>query len=277
MFKASQIFLVLFIVLSGCSEDYSIDTKGEIVEDNITVLENISYEFKWDAPSATYYYLTRIKHKDQNGNILKLKMQLQNEKNGETVPNFAARIGNPLMAMNATMGLGGLPDDIKIVAGIQIKDGEILQELSTRNYTLGIRDDNTLLAYRPDKSAQDILDDGTNTALTVFVPLIENFESVSEDILTHVGNLSSVNPRQVIAQYENLDLLILSCGGRGYGGEGMLASDMVRILLENKVKFAANLDGGGSVCTVINGKRITKQIDGRGTLDRPRSNFLYIE
>lgn len=277
MLKASQIFLVLFIVLSGCSEDYSIDAKGEIVEESITELENISYEFKWDAPSATYYYLTRIKHKDQNGNILKLQMQLQNEKNGETVPNFAARIGNPLMAMNATMGLGGLPDDIKIVAGIQIKDGEILQELDSRNYTLGVRDDNTLLAYRPDKTAQDILDDGTKTALTCFVPLVENFESVSEDILTYVGNLSEKNPRQVIAQYENLDLLILSCGGRGYGGEGMLASDMVRILLENKVKFAVNLDGGGSVCTVINGKRITKQIDGRGTLDRPRSNFLYIE
>lgn len=81
----------------------------------------------------------------------------------------------------------------------------------------------------------------------------------------------------MIAQLDNLDLLILSCGGRGFDGEGMTAEDMIRILLENKVKFAVNLDGGGSVSTVIRGELITKKIDNQGTEDRPRSNFLYIK
>ena len=56
----------------------------------------------------------------------------------------------------------------------------------------------------------------------------------------------------------------------------MTAKDLIRILNEMDVKFAYNLDGGGSVSTIINGERITKQIDKNGTEDRLRPNFLYI-
>ena len=110
-----------------------------------------------------------------------------------------------------------------------------------------------------------------------FVPLIVDYKPVGEEVLQVVGNNVQKHPRQVIAQLDNLDLLILSCGGRGFDGEGMTAEDMIRILLENKVKFAVNLDGGGSVSTVIRGELITKKIDNQGTEDRPRSNFLYIK
>lgn len=50
----------------------------------------------------------------------------------------------------------------------------------------------------------------------------------------------------------NLDILILSCGGRGFDGDGMTAKEMMKILKRLNVKFAFNLDGGGSVSTVIN-------------------------
>ena len=56
----------------------------------------------------------------------------------------------------------------------------------------------------------------------------------------------------------------------------MTGKDLIRILIKLDVKFAYNLDGGGSVATVINGERITKQIDGNGTKDRLRANFLSI-
>lgn len=88
-----------------------------------------------------------------------------------------------------------------------------------------------------------------------------------------------MHPRQVIAQYENGDLLFFSCGGRGYDGAGMTAADVIRILqeLQGRIRFAHNLDGGGSVTTVIYGDQITKKIDGRGTLNRLRPTFLYVE
>jgi exopolysaccharide biosynthesis protein len=88
-------------------------------------------------------------------------------------------------------------------------------------------------------------------------------------------------PRQAIAQYENLDLLILSCGGRDKEkdgkswGPGVTARDVAHLLLFEGVKFGFLLDDGGSVMTVVDGQRLTPQFDDAG--DRKRPNFLWIE
>lgn len=235
-------------------------------------------ERKFDVDSQTHYYLTRISHSN-DGKLLKLEHAQATEQNGETIPDFAARIGGPQVAINASMGQVGLPDGTREPVGIQIVDGVIIQEVptATRVFTLGIRDDNELVAYPFGTTAREILEDGVNDALTAFIPLIEDHEIVSDEVLDTVGNLSEKNPRQVIAQFDNLDLMILSCGGRGIDGEGMTALDLIRVLQTYDVKFAFNLDGGGSVATVVNGDLVTKRIDGNGTLHRPRPNFLYVE
>ena len=160
--------------------------------------------------------------------------------------------------------------------GIQIVDGKIIQDLPTKVYTLGIRDNNELLAYRPGTNAKFILEDGVRNALTGFIPLIENHEPVSEELFKKAGNLIVKNPRQVIAQFDDLDILFLSCGGRGFDGDGMTASDLIRVLKSLDVRFAFNLDGGGSVSTVIGDKLLTKKIDNHGTAERLRPNFLYV-
>lgn len=76
-----------------------------------------------------------------------------------------------------------------------------------------------------------------------------------------------------------MDIMYLSCGGRGFDGAGMKISDVIRILkgFKEDVMFAYNLDGGGSTTTVIYGDQITKKIDKKGTEDRTRANCLYIE
>lgn len=280
MYKAKQIpfCLFLFLLFVNCSRTQGTTPEENDLDPNIIIdRENITVEKKFDVESSTYYYLTRIKHEDKDGKLLKLQHAHAIIKNGETVLGFAKRMNNPMLAINASMGIGGLPEGTKQTAGIQIVDGDIIQDLTSRNYTLGIKDNNKLLAYPPEMTAQDILDDGTKNALTGFVPLILNHEPVGEDVLNIVGNNVVKHPRQVIAQMDNLDLLILSCGGRGYDGQGMTAMDLIRVLQENDVKFGFNLDGGGSVTTVIEGELITKKIDGHGTELRSRSNFLYIE
>ncbi len=229
----------------------------------------------FDEESATYYYLTRIFHQDKDGKLIKLRLAPSNKPEGETVRNFALRM-NTALAFNASMGQDNLPPDIRRPVGIQIVDGKILQDLTTTRYTLGIRDNNELLACKPEKRAQYILNDGVHNALTAFIPLIENHEPVSEEILKTVGNSSVKHPRQVIAQFDNLDILFLSCGGRGYDGEGMTAKELIKVLKPLDVRFAFNLDGGGSVSVVVGDKLITKKIDGNGTKERLRPNFLYV-
>lgn len=260
---------VCLLLVMGC-------TAQEVTPDDTewTFAKYLDVSKEYDQASNTTYYLTRIKHKDDNGNIIKLRTQFANRAEGETTRTFAIR-NQTAVAINASQGLD-LPGTQKQPTGVQIIDGEIVQDLRTTSYTLGIKDDNELLAYPPGTKAQDILNDGTNNALTAFLPLIENHEWVSDEVLAIRGNSAVKHPRQVIAQFDNKDLLIFSCGGRGYGGEGMTAKEMMRILKELGVRFAFNLDGGGSTSTVIKGQLITEKIDGRGTQERLRPNFLYV-
>lgn len=260
---------IMFLFVCCKAQDKADDKKVWPFAEYVTVTK------EYDQASNTTYYLTRIKHKDKKGNIIKLRTEFANQPGGEATRNFAIR-KNTAVAINASQGLANLPENVRQPTGIQIINGEIIQDLNSTAYTLGIKDNNELLAYTPGKKAQDILNDGTKNALTAFVPLIENHEMVSDDVLKLRGNLAVKHPRQVIAQYDNLDLLIFSCGGRGFDGDGMTAKEMMKILKALNVKFAFNLDGGGSVSTVIKDKLITKKIDGNGKLDRLRPNFLYV-
>src|SRR5690606_31932136 len=89
----------------------------------------------------------------------------------------------------------------RIPSGIQIVNGEIVYDKKSTAYTLGIKDNNELVAYKPGVRAKEILADGAKNALTAFAPLIENYKRVSDDVLKIRGNFSVKHPRQIIAQY----------------------------------------------------------------------------
>ncbi|HEY0669539.1 MAG TPA: phosphodiester glycosidase family protein [Sphingobacteriaceae bacterium] len=272
-FRHHVLTVSLFILVANCQV-----SRGQKTSDNTVsaFAENYMYSKHFDEESGTYYYLTRINHKDKKGKLIKLRNGMAGKKEGETALEFAERTQSDLV-FNASMGIKGLDPGIRQPVGIQIVDGKIIQDLRPRSYTLGIKDNNELVAYKPGVRAIDILNDGTKTALTAFIPLIEDHKPVSETLFKIAGNLIVKHPRQVIAQFDNLDILFLSCGGRGIDGEGMTAKDLMRILEKLNVKFAFNLDGGGSVSTVLEGRLITKKIDENGTQERPRPSFLYFK
>ncbi len=230
----------------------------------------------YDEVSNTTYYLIRINHEDTNGKLIKLRMDFANKIQGEATRFFAVRKGAEV-AINASMGLKKSIEGVTSPVGVQIIDGVIKQELKSNAYTLGIKNDNTLVSYAPGTSAKEMLRDGSVTALTAFVPLILDHEFAPDIIFKVAGNLILKHPRQVVAQFENKDILFLSCGGRGFDGEGMTAKDLMRILKALDVRFAFNLDGGGSVSTAIGERNINKLIDGKGTIERQRPNFLYVK
>ncbi|HEY0669540.1 MAG TPA: phosphodiester glycosidase family protein [Sphingobacteriaceae bacterium] len=263
--------LSLFMFLGSCKVTKEQKSTARRASD---FSENYSYSKHFDEESATYYYLTKINHKDKKGRLLKLRNGMAEKKEGETALEFAERTKSDLV-FNASLGKQNLGPGVRQPIGIQIVDGKIVQDLTWKYYTLGIKDDNELLAFKPRVRAQEVLDAGATNALTAFIPLIEDHKPVSEEIFKIAGHLQK-HPRQVIAQFDNLDILFLSCGGRGIDGEGMTAKDLVRILEKLNVKFAFNLDGGGSVSTVLEGRLITKHIDEKGTKPRPRANFLYV-
>ncbi|GAB3019021.1 hypothetical protein GCM10027051_25120 [Niabella terrae] len=227
----------------------------------------------YDAPSKTWYFLTKIDHKDKSGDLIPLRLELAIKDTGETVRQFAIRKGT-MLAFNASTQRRPTPQT-KAPSGTQIVAGKIVQELPKNTYTLGIKANNELVAYPPGTSGAGMLQDGSVNALTAFIPLIEGHKNVHDSLLTIVRNFNEIHPRQIIAQFDNLDLLFLSCGGRGFDGEGMTSKDLMRILQNLEVKFAYMLDGGGSTSTVVGKTLITKKIDENGTQERTRPNFLF--
>lgn len=238
-----------------------------------------TYDLHYDVVSQTSYYITHIRHVDEKGDVIKLRMGHTNQRTGETVREFANRMQS-VLAFNASTQVKyeNEPTRADVPSTVAIVEGNIVANAPRSNrYTLGIRDNNELIAYDPGTTAQTILSDGVKNAVTAFVPLIVDHKEVSESIIKYVGNQSVKHPRQVIAQLDNLDILFMTTGGRGYGGKGMTAYDIMRILKERNVKFAYNLDGGGSTSMVIEGDFINWKIDGKGMNERKRPTFLYVK
>jgi Phosphodiester glycosidase len=234
-------------------------TKVEVLEENAYYHELSTKKYR-DAISLTDYYLTTISNLDSEGSIIELKRgfasDVPNDGTSETARSFANR-HNATLTLNASV----FDTNTFLPIGTDIFDGMIINENLTRNYyTLGIKADNTLVAYPPGTTAQSIIDDGCENALSSFIPLIENGASVSQTVLDMYGGGTERHPRQVIAQFSNKDILIFTCEGRTQQNQGMTSDDLVRILLAQGVNFAYMLDGGGSAQTVVRGSTINSSV-----------------
>lgn len=150
------------------------------------------------------------------------------------------------------------------VDGIYIQDGKILQDTPqkshTKQYCLGIKADGTMKAYPYNIEASEILNDGCINAVTGFVPLIEDSMKVPDSVLSVCPHAFEKHPRQIIGTMQNGDYFTFTCDGRATGQEGMTLNECINFLTNFDILFAFNLDGGGSTQTVVNKKKINRDI-----------------
>lgn len=232
--------------------------------------DNIHFETKYDDIAKSTYYITTIPQKDSEGNILQLRHEFQNDimdSEPETARSFYERTKSSVVINASTWN-----SQTGKIHGIQIRDGEIIKDTPHEAfYTLGIKEDNTLKAFPPYITASEILSEGYVNAVTGFYPMMENSEVIE------VPNGSTREPRQIIAQKLNKDIIILTVDGRTFKNSGFNDSDIIRVLQSYGVVFAYMLDGGGSTSTMVNGMFINKPSDGSGLVERGLADFLYVK
>ncbi|GIN87644.1 hypothetical protein J6TS2_40300 [Heyndrickxia sporothermodurans] len=228
-----------------------------------------------DDDSNTDYWITTVKNKDANGNLIKLQRGFAPATTSDNKAIPVRKFANDnkvTFAVNASI----FNTTTHEITGTHIFNSQILNENKTLpRYTLGIKADNTLTYFNPGTSAQTMLADGCVNALTAFTPLISNGKAVPQSILDTNTNGGKRNPRQVIGQMANKDLVFFTCEGRKPDQAGMFDKDVIRILLAKNVQFAYMLDGGGSTETVIRGHLMNTPIDKDGFEERPVPDFLY--
>lgn len=249
---------------------------------NSSVYNNgIIYTKHYHEEAETIYYLTRIPRRDpRTGKILKLK-QHTDLKNNKIVEDFAKEL-------NADFAINGGWGGVTTLDHVWIEDGEIKNNNPTDSpsrYTLGITEDGTLKSYH-NTNAERLINDDVIYAHTAFTPIIINGHK-NNDVFSASSGLSARHPRQVIGQFKDKSLIILTTDGRGYNGVGLNSEQCADILYREGVDFAYMTDGGGSTQTVIRHQMINANTNntwirtdfrkGMGNIKRKRQSVLYIE
>ena len=233
----------------------------------------------------TTYYITHIPHLDSDGNLIKLKRGIEGtnpDKPEHITPIEFSRRHNATFVSNASTGSCS---QLKL-HGRQIYNGRIIDSLDTDyvkdRWTLAISEDNTLTSYPPNVNAQTLLSQGVTNALTAFGPIISDNKVIVKDG-DYSPNTVVKHPRQVIGQLPNKDLIFFSCDGRenntkSFIEEGMTLKEVAEVLFDyyGDIKFAYNLDGGGSTSSVLRSTKLNKAQDEDFTTDRPVLDFLYV-
>ena len=90
-----------------------------------------------------------------------------------------------------------------------------------------------------------------------FYPIVINHENASETSVQHSTGWSAHAQRQIIGQFDNGDYAILTCEGRNYANSTGWSMPQAQAICQGlNLKFAYNLDGGGSTETVIGDRQI---------------------
>ena len=153
-------------------------------------------------------------------------------------------------------------DGITIMNGNILKDG-VCEQFDVEQYVLGIKANGEMKSYRG-MTAQQILDDGCIDAVTGFVPLFENSAAVDNTILSICPHYNIKHPRQIVGILSTGDFFTFCCDGRTDGENGMTLKECINTLSDlASIKYAFNLDGGGSTQSATYHKEINRRLDGR--------------
>ena len=118
-------------------------------------------------------------------------------------------------------------------------------------------------AYNADAST--LVSQGIVSAVCGFIPIIIDYDPVPSSEWNAVSHYTENAQRQIIGQFGNGDYAIVTCEGRGFNNsDGWTLAEAQAVCKKIGLKFAYNLDGGGSTETMI-GKYPVNLVYERGT------------
>lgn len=159
-------------------------------------------------------------------------------------------------------------------SGLTIQNGVLLKQgpagyVSERR-PLIIDADGNLGCVADDADGNSLINNGVVSAVCGFGSIIENYAPID---VSYIPNATDQAQRQIIGQFGNGDYAILTCEGRNHDhSDGWTMAEAQAICQKIGLKFAYNLDGGGSTETVV-GKRQTNTIY-EGTTGRKVPTFI---
>jgi len=161
--------------------------------------------------------------------------------------------------------------------GMLIMNGTVYQDSPSTTHSnckpLWIDQNGDLHSADYNVTASELLSQGCVSAVCGFMPIIVDYVPVPSSEWNNVSHYNDNAQRQIIGQFGNGDYAIVTCEGRSYqNSDGWTIAEAQKICQEIGLKFAYNLDGGGSTETMIGLKHINTIYD--GTYGRQVPTFI---
>ncbi|WP_419154721.1 phosphodiester glycosidase family protein [Weissella minor] len=197
----------------------------------------------------------------------------------ETVPEFAKRHDLPVVSNASRFSYNATGDAAAEgkAWGERMHDGKVFAQNYKDSYSQYLTLNNDGKTLGSEHNGKKFNNGDYQDVLLGFFPLIENGKAVEEPAVP-AKNISilQAQPRQIIYQLNDGSFGLITIGGRYDGDKGATYDEMIAELRKiQNVKFAYNLDGGGSSSTVIDGKMVNPVFDSRTPKGRPVGDFIY--
>lgn len=234
-----------------------------------TFIDNTDVDYAYDAETGVNYTAIRV-YRDKIDGTKQFPFVVHTDKT--STYNLVMQHGFCL-AINA----GIFNTSTGNADGIVIQNGEVTNsgETSTHPQCLPLTiDANGNLSYASyNASADELITNGIVSAVTGFMPIIIDYREYASENWNNVSHYTENAQRQIIGQFGNGDYAIVTCEGRNYqNSDGWTIAEAQRVCKKLGLKFAYNLDGGGSTETMYGYKHINTIYD--GTTGRAVPTFI---
>jgi hypothetical protein len=223
-----------------------------------TFIDNIDVDYAYDSSSNANYTIIRVYKTKLDGTKQYPFAVVPSTKYStlDFMRTFADDNGY-VFAVNSGLGspATGLIDGIAIENGVVVNNTPAIYHAGSMPLTI---DTNGDLSYASaDADAQDLVADGIVSALCGFCPIIIDYQPVDPPTVTNVSHFTQNAQRQIIGQFGNGDYAFITCEGRNFNNsDGWTIAEAQAICQKHGLKFAYNLDGGGSTQTVLGKKQL---------------------
>lgn len=242
-----------------------------------TFIDNVDIDYRFDAQSNANFIVIRV-YKDtiQGGKqypfVFAPNGAQPSSGSNKSTYEMTTEYGF-VLAINAGVfdTSNGYADGILVMNGVSFQNSPTTTHQECR--PLWIDSNGDLHSADYDASTADLIAQGCVSAVCGFMPIIVDYEPVPSSEWNSVSHYTDNAQRQIIGQFGNGDYAIVTCEGRNYqNSDGWTIAEAQAICQEIGLKFAYNLDGGGSTETMIGLKHINTIYD--GTYGRKVPTFI---
>ncbi len=236
------------------------DSKAEID----SFIDNVDIDYSYDESTGANYTIIRVYRDKIDGTKQYPFVYAPNGAEACQMSTYEiAHNDGWLLAIN-----GGIFNTTTHKAdGPLVENGIIYQNSSSQTHPncrpLIISNTGELSEGSANADATTLVNNGAISVICGFMAIVKNYQAVPSSEWNNVSHYTQNAQRQIIGQFGNGDYAIITCEGRNFdNSDGWTIAEAQQICIKHGLKFAYNLDGGGSTETMLGLKHLNTIYEG---------------